>query len=77
MACLDAAARFTPALTILTTGVNREHANAAGPTTQVVATVKDRIAADKARSEFSMISAQISSVVHKCQQLALQHEGRG
>jgi hypothetical protein len=54
MARLDAAARFTPTLTMVMTDVNREPATAA--TTREVLTVTDRKAAEgKARSEFSMV----------------------
>lgn|GEM_PF-2839612 len=61
MACLDAAARFTPTLSLATTltlaitAVNRESVTTA-PTTDVVFTVIDRKAAEvRARSEFNMI----------------------
>jgi len=63
MARLDAAARFTPTLTVVTSAAIREHATAAS--THEVSTVIDREAAEeKARSEFSMVQGQpIQSIV--------------
>ena len=59
MARLDAAARFTPELTLAMTAMNREHAMAAGTTIKVVSPVMDRDnAAVGARSEFSMVSGK-------------------
>jgi hypothetical protein len=59
MACLDAAARFTPKLTLAMTAVNRERATAAGFTTLVASSVMDREnAAVGTRSEFSMVSGK-------------------
>ncbi len=55
MACLDAAARFAPTLTLAPIALNRESAKPA-PTTDVVFTVIDREAAEVGtRSEFNMI----------------------
>ena len=57
MARLDAAARFTPTLTVVMNGAVREHATAA--LTHKVLSVSDRKAAEvRARSEFSMVPGQ-------------------
>jgi hypothetical protein len=56
MACLDAAARFTPALTSATTAANRERRTTSATTTLVVSSVMNReAAAVSTRSEFGMV----------------------
>jgi len=56
MACLDAAARFTPALTSATTAAHRKPRTAAVTTTHVVSSVIDReAAAVSTRNEFGMV----------------------
>lgn len=75
MARLDAAARFAPTFTIVTTAANREHATAA--TTHAVLSVKDREALVlSARSEFSMVPrSPVQSIVVFFD--GDSHQGRG
>lgn len=71
MARLDAAARFTPALTKLATDAACEPATTMDAEI-VRSAVKDREnAADVARSRFSMISNKSISVTEKCRSMAL------
>ena len=61
MACLDAAARFRPALTSVTTAASRERRTTAGATTYVGFSVIDReAAAVSTRNEFSMVLSKLS-----------------
>lgn len=78
MARLDAAARFTPALTVLTTFANREHSQPTDATTDVVRSVSDREAVEAGiRSEFSMDrNKPIQSYVNVVM-MVLQTQSRG
>lgn len=61
MACLDAAARFRPGLTSVTTAANRERTTTAATTRDVESSVRDREAAIvSSRNEFSMVLNKLS-----------------